>query len=379
MSIEGYTVRHDIRYWEAKKVTMIGALINALLGIVKLIGGAFSHSHALIADGFHSLSDLLTDGMVLFASKYGSLEADDTHPYGHQRIETAATLMLSLLLGVAGAGIAWDAIDELLNQSHTAPTLWALPIAVLSIIANELSFQYTKYVGQKIQSDLILANAWHHRSDAASSVVVTLGLIASFMGYIAFDAGAAVIVGFLIIKMGWDYGWNSIKELIDTAVDNRTLEKIENIIKNVPGVIRIHQLRSRFMGGEILIDVHVLVSPTISVSEGHYIAQHVHHELVSELEKVRDVVVHVDPEDDELTQPCLHLPNREYIDKHLIRPWQQAFPFIDKWTIHYLDGCLYVDLFLTEDGKKAQALKAYVENDAQQRSYPLKVSCAVCV
>jgi len=196
-------LKHD-RYWQAKKVTLIGAVVNALLGIVKLVGGFLFHSHALVADGVHSFSDLITDVMVLFASKYGSLDADDTHPYGHQRIETAATLLLALLLILAGFGIAWDAFDELIHATSTVPDWLSVPVICISIVANEILFHYTRHIGNKINSQLIIANAWHHRSDAASSIIVLLGLIGSLSGYVYLDALAAIIVGLMIIKI---YCW----------------------------------------------------------------------------------------------------------------------------------------------------------------------------
>jgi len=344
------------RYWQAKKVTLIGAIANALLGFIKLLGGAIFHSHALVADGVHSFSDLLTDVMVLFASKYGSLDADDSHPYGHQRIETAATLLLSLFLILAGAGIAWDALYELLYATSTMPGWLSLPIICLSIITNEALFHYTKHIGKKINSQLIAANAWHHRSDAASSVVVLLGLIGSLAGFVYLDAIAAVVVGLMIIKMGWSYGWNSVKELVDTAVDAELLAQIEHIIQTIPGVQRIHQLRSRFMGSDILIDVHILVSPQISVSEGHYIAQHVHNALVDQIDSVKDVIVHVDPEDDEICSPSLHLPSRKVIQEQLLNEIHIDFPQILFWNVHYLDGKISLDIACSEQFNQWQEL-----------------------
>jgi cation diffusion facilitator family transporter len=337
------------RYNQAKKVTLIGALVNALLGFIKLIGGFLYHSHALIADGVHSFSDLFTDVMVLFASKYGSLDADDSHPYGHQRIETAATFLLSLFLILAGSGIAWDAIDELMHGTHTMPNWLSLPVICISIVANELLFHYTRYVGKRIQSQLIITNAWHHRSDAASSLVVFVSLIGSLMGYVYLDAIAAIIVAVMIIKMGWDYAWNSVKELVDTAVDPELLKHIEHIINHVDGVEKMHQLRSRFMGGDIYIDVHILVSPKISVSEGHYIAQHVHNILIDQVDAIKDVTVHVDPEDDETCSPSLHLPSRTVIRDLLLHEVHMDFPQILFWNVHYLDGKMSLDIACSED------------------------------
>lgn len=351
------------RYSQAKKVTLIGAFVNTLLGLIKAVGGIFFHSHALFADGIHSFSDLFTDVMVLFASRYGSQSADHSHPYGHQRIETAATLLLSLLLILAGFGIAWDAFDELIQGTHDKPGWLALPIALLSIIANEILFHYTRYVGKKIRSQLIIANAWHHRSDAAASLVVVIGLTASLAGYVSLDAIAAIFVGGMIIKMGLTYGWNSVKELVDTAVSPEELAKIEEIIQNVDGVLRIHQLRNRSMGGDIFVDVHILVSPDISVSEGHFIAQHVHRSLTEQLEHVQDVTVHVDPEDDETNCPSVHLPNRSNLENTLLKEWQAQFPDIRDWRLHYLDGTMRIDLILAENGMQYEDIRRHIAKD----------------
>lgn len=337
-------------------MTIVGAVTNFLLGFMKLLGGVFYHSHALVADGAHSFSDLFTDLMVLFASKYGSLDADETHPYGHQRIETAATLALSLFLILTGSGIAWDALSELMRGSHTVPNWLSLPVIAVSIISNEILFHYTRHVGKKIQSQLIIANAWHHRSDAGASLVVLVALIGSLYGFVYLDAVAAVIVGVMIIKMGWDYAWNSVKELVDTAVDPQLLTEIEGIIRQVNGVERVHQLRSRFMGGDIYIDVHILVSPKISVSEGHYIAQHVHTALLEQIDSIKDVTVHVDPEDDEICSPSLHLPDRSVIDDLLSNALNQEFPEILFWTIHYLHGKISIDLACSQEFTRWQAL-----------------------
>jgi cation diffusion facilitator family transporter len=336
------------RYWQAKKVTLIGGISNALLGVIKLIGGTLFHSHALIADGLHSFSDLIADGMVLLASKYGSLDADDTHPYGHQRIETAATFLLSLLLILAGVGIAWDSVYELMHASYTMPQWLSLPVICVSILANEALFHYTLHVGKRISSKLIIANAWHHRTDSASSLVVLIGLLGSLAGYAYLDTVAAIIVALMIAKMGWDYGWHSIKELVDTAVSPSLLAQIEQVIQNVPGVEKIHQLRSRFMGENVLIDVHILVSPKISVSEGHYIAQHVHQALVNQIDSVTDVIVHVDPEDDEVSSPSLHLPSRKVIYEQLLTEVHLNFPQILFWNLHYLDGKISIDIVCKE-------------------------------
>ena len=354
------------RYKEAKKITLIGAGINALLGFLKLIGGLAYNSHALIADGVHSFSDLITDAMVLVASKYGSQDADHSHPYGHQRIETAATLILALVLILAGAGIAWDSLNEIINGDNDKPGWLTLPIALLSILTNEGLYHYTLHVGKQINSELIIANAWHHRSDAASSLVVLVGLSGSLMGFHYLDAIAAILVGFMVIKMGWSYGWNSVKELVDSAIDPAILAQIGSIIKQVDGVQKIHQLRSRSMGRDIFVDVHILVSSQISVSEGHFIAQNVHYTLSKTMKQVKDVTVHVDPEDDEIACPSSHLPNRALLESKLLCNWQLTFPEIESWVLHYLDGNIDIDLLCNGQFNKWDEFSDHLKKDLIQ-------------
>jgi cation diffusion facilitator family transporter len=360
------------RYQTVKRITLFGALMNAGLGFIKLIGGILFHSHALVADGLHSFSDLLTDAMVIFATKYGGQHVDDAHPYGHQRIETAATFCLAMLLILTGAAIAWDALSELWVGDHTAPAKGALPIAALSIIINEGLFYMTRRIGHRIQSDLLIANAWHHRSDAASSLVVLAGLLGSLAGFIYLDAIAACIVGILIIQMGGSYGWNSIKELVDTAVSPEQLTEIENVIHKIDGIKKVHQLRTRSMGRDIFIDLHIQVSPSLSVSEGHFIAQNVHHQLMEQISNIKDVTVHVDPEDDETASPSLHLPNRTTLEKKFIHAWQTDYPCIQGWVIHYLEGKITIDLICTP-GLNHHDLNHRIHTDLAPLSDPIHV------
>jgi hypothetical protein len=222
-------------------------------------------------------------------------------------------------------------------------------------------------MGKRIKSDLLITNAWHHRSDAASSLVVFVGLLGSLAGYAYFDTVAAIIVGGLIVHMGITYGWNSIKELVDTAISSEKLILIEETIHQVDGVKKIHQLRSRTMGQDIFIDVHIQVDPYLSVSEGHYIAQHVHQTLIHRVPHVRDVTVHIDPEDDEVASPSQHLPNRSTLEKELLIPWKHDFTSIQSWIIHYLNGTITIDLVCTEKLSTDLSFYLRVQTDLTNR------------
>lgn len=353
----------NIRYIQAKKITVIGAAANAFLGIIKVLGGIFFKSHGLLADGVHSFSDLFTDGMVLIASKYGSQEADDLHPYGHQRIETAATMVLALLLIFAGIGIAWDSIDIILNNKSQTPELISLPIVIISIAANEVLYHATHRVGRKIGSSLLIANAWHHRSDAASSAIVLIGILGAIFGIPLLDPLAAVIIGGMIIKMGIDYGIESLKELVDTGVNADKIQHMKAAIKNIDGVLKMHQFRNRMMGKELLVDVHIIVASDISVSEGHHIAQEVHKKLLDDFTEIRDVTIHVDPEDDEVASPSSELPSRQELDKILFKNWRKQFPQIQQIIIHYIDGKIIFDILVQQEFEQLANLRETIKKD----------------
>lgn len=335
------------RYHTIRNITVLTAVVNALLATLKLFFGWIAHSHALFADGVHSLADLFSDVIVVTAAKYGSMTRDQDHPYGHGKIETLGTAILSLLLSAVGVGIAIDAFEALLHPAHEIPGLVVLFVAIISIIANEILFQVTRLVANRINSDLLIANAWHHRSDALSSIVVLLGALGSLMGWFYFDAIAAIVVALMILQMAWTLVWQCLRELIDTAIDDVTLTKIKAIIKQVPGVEQLHECRTRTMRGHIIVDVHVIVGSYLSVSEGHHIAQQVHQNLRQAMQEIIDVTVHIDPEDDELFPPSIDLPSRtELLD--VLKPLIQDCPgYTDmKMTLHYLAGKLEITFSL---------------------------------
>ncbi len=336
------------RYREVRKVTLIGSVVDFLLGIAKILVGWLAHSQALIADGLHSLSDLATDFIVLYAAKHAHREADESHPYGHGRIETLTTVGLGIaLLGVA-FGVGFDAVRRM-NEPELllVPGPLALGVAVVSVIAKEVIYQYTRNAALRLRSNMLMANAWHSRSDAISSIVVVIGVGGAMTGYPYLDAVAAIAVAVMIAKIGFDLVRASTKELIDTALEPEVVETIRNAIYDVDGVRALHMLRSRRSGGDALVDLHVQVDPHISVSEGHQIGDTVRRRLLERVEEVTDVTVHIDPEDDEQQSLCDQLPLRSDIIKKLQQQWA-ALEGVDaeNVTLHYLRGKLQIDLAL---------------------------------
>jgi cation diffusion facilitator family transporter len=337
------------RYRETKKVTLVGAATNLFLSFIKILFGYVAQSQALIADGIHSLSDLISDGLVLFAAKHSHREADEDHPYGHGRFETVVTVALGLLLIVVAGGLAVDAVRRILEPDFLMhPGMLALVVAAISIAANEFLYQYTIHVGNKFNSNMLRANAWHHRSDAISSVIVLVGVAGTMMGFQFLDAIAAIGVALMILKIGWDLCVQSVRELVDTALEPEQVNSINETIRNVDGVRELHSLRTRRMGGEALVDVHVLVSPKVSVSEGHLIGEKVRKRVVQQIDDVTDVMVHIDPEDDELMARSDNLPTREKLIEELKKSWADIpeSQFIDNITLHYLDGKIHVEVTL---------------------------------
>ncbi len=336
----------------AVRITTIIAIATTFLAIIKLIFGILGHSHALIADGVHSAADLLIDVMVLFAAHYAHQQADHNHPYGHGRIETAATLALALILILAGIGIIINAGEHVWAHKPTpTPNTYVLVIAAISAIINEGLFHYSLRIAKQIQSSLLSANAWHCRSDVAASLVVFFGVACAILGYPILDAIAAIIVGLMVIKLGTKIAWSSICELVDMGVDDKTVNLIKSAINKVPRVRALHQLRTRTINNLIFLDVHILVAPRLSVSEGHFIGEQVRAQLLHEIPDIKDITVHVDAEDDELVEmfePPHDLPGRDELIQLLKSRWQNLIDEIsdDNIVLHYLAGKIYVELRL---------------------------------
>ncbi|MEN8175967.1 MAG: cation diffusion facilitator family transporter [Pseudomonadota bacterium] len=338
-----------VRREETKKVAIVGAIVNLLLAAVKIIVGWLAHSQALIADGIHSVSDLLSDALVLFAAHHAAQAPDAEHPYGHGRFETAATLGLGILLALVALGIVWDAADRLFHPDALLhPGALALYAAAFSIIANEALYWYTILVARRINSEMLRANAWHHRSDAASSVVVLVGVAGTLAGLPYLDAVAAVIVGLMVAKIGWDLGFGALHELVDSGLEAERVDEIRRTILKIDGVRGVHLLRTRRHGHEAAADVHVQVDPWLSVTEGHMISMAVEQTLKGAFDEIADVTVHVDPEDDENAPPCDGLPLRGEALKLLDKAWQDT-PCAEerqRVELHYVSGHIHVDVIL---------------------------------
>ncbi len=330
-------------------MTLVGSVVDTLLGVVKILVGLVVQSQALIADGIHSLSDLATDIIVLYAARHSHQEADDEHPYGHGRFETVATVGLGIaLLGVA-FGISIDATMNLIHPEEAlVPSLWAIVVALISIFSKEAIYHYTMRVANKYNSNMLRANAWHSRTDAISSIIVLIGVGGTMAGLWYLDAVAAIAVGLMVGKIGWDLSWSSIRELVDTGLEPERVEAIRKAIIEVDGVKSLHVLRTRRMAGEALVDVHIQVEPRISVSEGHFVSEKVRVGVIKEIEEVADVMVHIDPEDDEVTPLNIRLPSREDISQQLKQAWQgmDIAAQTGEITLHYLAGQVEVDLVL---------------------------------
>lgn len=279
----------------AARSTWVSVTVNLLLSAAQIAVGLLAKSQGLIADGLHSLSDLVADFVVLFANRHSQKAADETHPYGHQRVENAASLVLGLLLLTVGLGMVWTAVLKLeAPETIMRVQSSALWIAVLALCAKELLFRYMLAIAKRVKSSMLIANAWHARSDAASSLVVAVGILGNLAGYPVLDPIAALIVGLMIIKMGWEFAWEALHDLMDRAVDEIELAAIRATLLDTPGVAGVHDLRTRKMGDMIVADVHLEVDAALTVEAGHDIAVDARRRVMMR-HRVLNLMTHVDP------------------------------------------------------------------------------------
>ena len=279
----------------AARSTWVSVAVNLVLTTTQIVAGVLTRSQGLIADGIHSLSDLIADFVVLLANRHSQKDADAAHPYGHHRFETAASLVLGALLLAVGIGMLWSAFLKL-EQPQSVPTVHAaaLWVAGAALVAKELLFRYMLSVAKQVKSSMLVANAWHARSDAASSLVVGIGIAGNLAGYPILDPIAAAIVGFMVSKMGWEFSWDALHDLMDRAIDEREVEAIRRTLRETPGVSDVHDVRTRKMGDMIVVDAHIEVDASLSVEAGHDIAVEAR-SRVMQRHRVLNLMTHVDP------------------------------------------------------------------------------------
>ena len=285
----------EARAKAASKSTWISVVVNIFLSIGQILIGIFSKSQGLVADGIHTLSDLVADFIVLVANRHSQKAPDDAHPYGYLRFENAASFILGLILFIVGVGMLWTATHKILHPEQIPKVhSMALWVAITALICKELLFRYMLAIAKKVKSSLLIANAWHARSDAASSFVVALGILGNLAGYPILDPIAALIVGLMIAKMGFEFSWTGLHDLMDKSANEDEIAAIKATLLKKDGILGLHQLRTRKMGDMIIVDVHLEVSGEQSVKEGHRIAVEARNEVLKN-HNVIDVVTHIDP------------------------------------------------------------------------------------
>jgi cation diffusion facilitator family transporter len=279
----------------ASRSTWVSVVVNVLLSTAQIVVGVLSKSQGLIADGIHSLADLVSDFVVLLANHASQKDADEDHPYGHHRYETGASMFLGAVLLAVGVGMLWSAAVKLQNPESIAQVhIIALWVALAGLAAKEILFRYMLAVAKRVKSSMLVANAWHARSDAASSLVVSVGIVGNLMGYPILDPIAALIVGFMVAKMGWSFGWDALHDLMDRGVDEVEVAAIRQTLAETPGVANVHDLRTRKMGDMIIVDAHLEVDATLTVEQGHDIAVEAQKRVMAR-HRVLNLMTHVDP------------------------------------------------------------------------------------
>lgn len=283
---------------EGQKVTWVGAGANTALVAVKFVLGTLGRSQALIADAVHSVSDLATDAVVLLGIRAGRRAPDQDHHFGHARIETVASAIVGIVLIAVAAFLAYDAGISIYKRTDYHPNWLAVIGAAVSIIVKEVLYHYTVRAGRRIKSPVVIANAWHHRSDALSSVAVLVGVAAAQINpdWHVLDSYAALVVALLIAGVGARILWQAVKEVTDTAPPPQVLENMRTCARGVEGVIEEHDLKVRSSGGVYHLNIHITVRGELTVREGHAIAKQVERCLLADIENVGEVIVHVDPE-----------------------------------------------------------------------------------
>jgi cation diffusion facilitator family transporter len=291
------------RQKKIQSITLWGVLINIFLMALKLFSGVLIRSSSLIADGIHSLSDLATDFVVLIGARLSSRPADKTHPYGHGKMETIASVLIALVLLAVSFGLIWSAGLAIYQSKYNYPGYMLLVVAFVSVVFKEVLFFTTRRISRVTQSTVLYANAWHHRSDSLSSLAVLIGGVASLLGWGYADQVATIVVGFMITGVGGKILFDSLIELSEHSADSESIQKIEDVLSKEAGISSWHALRTRKLGAELFIDVHVLVDPALSVQKSHDISMKIEGKIKKELSKPSNILIHIEPDIEKMRKP----------------------------------------------------------------------------
>ena len=282
----------------ANRVSFITILGNMVLSVLKLFAGIWAHSSAMISDAIHSASDVFSTIIVIIGIKLASKEPDKEHPYGHERMECVAAIILSMILFITGLGIGLDALETILEGNYDSiqvPGMLALVAAIISIISKEAMYWYTRYHAQRIDSGALMADAWHHRSDALSSIGALIGIGGAMMGFPVMDAVASLVIFAFIIKAAYDIFMDAIDKMVDKSCDDETEAQIYECVMKNQEVVGIDMLQTRIFGNKIYVDVEILVNGTYTLQKAHEIAEDVHDDIEESFPKVKHIMVHVNP------------------------------------------------------------------------------------
>lgn len=356
MSAHRHPPELDDRHEEGRRITWVSVVVNVVLTAMQIVVGVVAHSASLVADAMHTLSDIVADVFVLWANRRSAEAADEEHPYGHGRYETVASLVLGVLLMVTGAGILIAAAGRLQNIAGVPQVgeaaMWA---AIATLAGKEGLFRYMLGVAERLRSPMLVANAWHARADALSSLVVAVGIGGALLGFNFADAVAAIVVGAMIVKAGAGFAWDAVRELIDTGLSAEEVAGIRTTLAATRGVVGIHDLRTRRMAHQVLVDAHLQVSPRVSVSEGHRIGEVARTRVLAEHPEVLDVLVHIDAENDLSSLRGERLPEREELLAHLAELLGVDAAKLTDVTLHYLGQKVEAEIRLDQESMDGTA------------------------
>lgn len=278
------------------KISIISIILNIILSVLKIFAGIFSHSSALISDGVHSASDVFSSIVVIIGLNISHKKADKEHPYGHERMESICALFLAIILIATGFGIGFSGVKNIVTHTIQEVTGYlALISAIVSIVVKEVQYQYTRIIAKRQHSDSLMADAWHHRSDALSSVGSSIGVIGAMAGLPILDSIASIVISFFVIYAGYEILKEAINKLVDKSCSDEVVSEIENVITSQEGVMGIDEFRTRLFGSKIYVDVTILIYGNTLLSEAHAISERTHDAVESAFPDVKHCMIHIHP------------------------------------------------------------------------------------